>query len=81
MIITTIMWAIFGGFLGSLCVALIGWFFGLRNIERRVDELAEEVNALRDDVDESKKLVSVLVNIADNEEFGKAVKQIMWRPD
>ena len=81
MTVTAVLWAIFGGFLGSLAVALIGWFFGLRKLNRRVDCLTDKVRKLSHQVTESEDWVSVLIDVSDDEEFGKSVKRIMWRPD
>ena len=81
MTVAAVLWAIFGGFLGSLAVALIGWFFGLRKLNRRVDCLTNKVRDLDDQVTSANGWVSVLIDIADDEEFGKSVKRIMRRPD
>ena len=70
-----LLWAIFAGLIGSLIVAVISWFFGLRKVDGRVDNLCREVSELKSDMAECKRLITILVDASDSAEIGKALKR------
>ena len=77
MMVEQFLWGILAGVIGSLIIAVIGWFFGLRRLTGRVDELEQKTNRLNQQVDFYKGWMLVLIGSADDHQFGKSLKRFV----